>query len=191
MFPFLFVFTIPALTMRLISDENRMGTMELLLTAPIRDWELILGKWLGGFLFTLTLIVISLIYPILLNKLVTPHIDYYQLAASYLGVILLAAAFLAVGVGISSLFSNQIAAFIATFAVFMFLYWMIGFPASFIQPSPTQTGPREVLTYLSMSTHFGELNRGIINLGDVVYYLSLTVLGLFTGTTAIEVRRWQ
>jgi len=185
MFPFLFIFAIPALTMRLISDENRMGTMELLLTSPIRDWELILGKWLGGFLFILSIIFISLIYPILLNKLVSPHIDYRQLASSYLGVVLVAATFLALGVGISSLFTNQIAAFIATWGAFVVLYWMIGFPANVIQ-----TGG-DVFNYLSISTHFGSLNQGTINLSDVAYLLSLTVLGLFIGTTAIDVRRWQ
>ena len=68
-FTFLLVLSVPALTMRLIADENRMGTMELLLTAPVRDWELIVGKWLGGFLFILTIIAVTLIYPLILNLL--------------------------------------------------------------------------------------------------------------------------
>lgn len=185
MFPFLFVFSIPALTMRLISDENRMGTMELLLTAPLRDWELIVGKWLGGFLFILTIMVVSLIYPILLNKMVTPHIDYRLLASSYLGILLLAASSLALGVGISALFSNQIAAFFAIFFTLFILYWFIGFPANVIS-----TGG-DIFDYLSMSRHFGDMNDGTINLSGVVYFLSLTALGLFAGTTAIESRRWQ
>src|SRR5512140_756338 len=74
-FTFLLILTVPALTMRLISDENRMGTMELLLTAPVRDWELIVGKWLGGFLFMLTIIAVSLIYPLVMNAYVSPGID--------------------------------------------------------------------------------------------------------------------
>src|SRR5512146_696983 len=100
-FTFLFVLTIPALTMRLVSDENRMGTMELLLTAPVRDWELIVGKWLGGFLFILTIILVSLIYPLILNALESPGIDQGQMLIAYLGVILIAASLLALGVGIS------------------------------------------------------------------------------------------
>jgi len=184
-FPFLFVFSIPALTMRLISDENRTGTMELLLTAPIRDWELIVGKWLGGFLFLLTIITVSLIYPIILNKMVTPHIDYRLLASTYLGILLLTAASLALGVGISALFSNQIAAFFAIFFTLFVLYWMIGFPAGVVS-----TGG-DIFNYLSMSGHFGDMNQGTINLSSVVYFLSLTALGLFTGTTAVEVRRWR
>jgi len=183
--PFLFVFLIPALTMRLVSDENRTGTMELLLTAPVRDWELILGKWAGGFLFILTVIAVTLIYPILLNRMVDPGIDWRQLASSYLGVILLAAAFLGLGVGISAMFVNQIAAFIVSFLTFVFLYWVVGIPANL----PITGG--NVFSYLSMSNHFSDLSEGVINLSAVVYYSSLTFLGLFLGTLSIEVRRWR
>src|SRR3990172_6414428 len=87
-FVFLLVLSVPALTMRLVSDEQRMGTMELLLTAPVRDSELIIGKWLGGFLFLFTLIAITLIYPIILNNFVSPGIDQRVMLSAYLGVIL-------------------------------------------------------------------------------------------------------
>ena len=183
---FLLVFSIPAFTMRLISDETRMGTMELLLTAPVRDWELIVGKWLGAFLFILTLIAITLVYPLVLNSMITNGLDSHQLLYSYLGVILVAAAFLGLGVGISSLFTNQIAAFFVTLGVFIFLWWMIGFPASLLGQSGS------VFHYLDMGAHFNDsLNIGVVYLGDVIYYLSLTVLGLFIGTSAVEMRRWR
>jgi ABC-2 type transport system permease protein len=183
---FLLVFTVPALTMRLISDENRMGTMELLLTAPIRDWELIVGKWLGAFLFLLSVLSITLIFPIILNSLVTPGLDQRQVLTAYLGVILLTAAFLGIGVGISAMFSNQIAAFFVTLGTLIFLWWLIGFPADILPVGSA------VFRYLDMKTHFYDsLNTGIINLSDIVYYLSLTVLGLFIGTTAVEMRRWR
>src|SRR5512135_802851 len=94
-FTFLMVLSLPALTMRLISDENRMGTMELLLTAPVRDWELVVGKWFGGFLFMCTLIAVTVIYAFVLNSLITPGLDQKQLIAQYLGLILVAGAFLA------------------------------------------------------------------------------------------------
>ena len=185
-FTFLLILTIPALTMRLISDENRMGTMELLLTAPVRDWELIIGKWLGGFLFMLTVIAVSLIYPLILNSLVSPGIDQMQMVISYLGVILMAAALLALGVGLSSLFTNQIAAFFVTLGLFIILWWMMGFFAQYV------TGGSEFFTYLNMQHHFYDsMITGTVNLSDIAYYLSLIALGLFTGTAAVEVRRWS
>jgi ABC-2 type transport system permease protein len=113
----LLLIAVPAITMRLISEEQRMGTLELLLTAPVKDWELILGKWLGSFLFMLTLLAITWIYPIILNVLVDPGIDQGQLVAAYLGLVLIVASLTAIGVAISSFFSNQIAAFIVGEAV--------------------------------------------------------------------------
>ncbi|MBI3738958.1 MAG: ABC transporter permease subunit [Chloroflexi bacterium] len=184
-FNFMIILSAPALTMRLISEEHRMGTVELLLTAPIRDWELVIGKWLGGFLFMLTIIAVTLIYPLILNGLEKPGIDQGQMMSAYLGLILLSAALLGLGVGISSLFNNQIAAFFATLAVFIFLTWIVSFLS---QISP---GGKDVFAYLSMNTHFDSLNSGAINLSDLVYFLSLTVLGLFTGAVAVEFRRWS
>lgn len=185
-FTFLLVLSVPALTMRLIADENRMGTMELLLTAPVRDWELIVGKWLGGFLFMLTIIAVTLIYPLILNSLETPGIDQSQMMTSYLGIILVTAAFLALGVGASSLFSNQIAAFFVTLGLFIFLWWLVGFPAQYV------TSGSDIFNYLNMQGHFANsMNTGVINLSDLAYFLSLTALGLFTGTAAVEARRWS
>ncbi len=185
-FVFLFVLTLPALTMRLVSDENRMGTMELLLTAPVRDWELIVGKWLGGFLFILTVILVSLIYPLVLNGFVSPGIDQMQMVIAYAGIILVAASFLALGVGMSALFTNQIAAFFATLALFIVLYWMMNFGAQYV------TGGADFFNYLNLQHHFYDsMNTGVVNLSDIAYFLSLIALGLFTGTTAVEVRRWS
>lgn len=197
-FGFLLVLTVPALTMRLLADEARMGTLELLLTAPIRDFELVAGKWLGGFLFLLSILAVTLIYPIILNgivigsvtilpPLVTPGIDRQLMLSAYLGVILVSATFLALGVGISAIFTNQIAAFFVTLSVFVLLWWLIGFPASVLQNDSAN-----IFRYLSMQTHFYDaFNQGNINLTDIVYFLSLIALGLFMGTTAVEMRRWR
>ncbi len=183
---FLLMMFTPALTMRLVADEVRMGTMELLLTAPLRDYELIIGKWLGVFLFILTLIAITLIFPLMINGMVKPNgIDQLQMMSGYLGLILVAAAFLALGVGISAIFSNQIAAFFTTMALFIILWALIGAPASII---PTGT---EIFRYLSMSMQFDDFNQGTISLSGIVYFLSLTSLGLFIGSTAVEIRRWR
>ena len=185
-FTFLLVLSVPALTMRLVSEENRMGTMELLLTAPVRDAELIVGKWLGGFLFILTIIAVSLIYPLVLNALESPGIDQMQMVIQYLGVILVAASFLALGVGVSALFTNQIAAFFGTLGLLLVLWWLVGFPAQYVPAGS------DFFNYLNMQHHFYDsLNIGTINLSDIAYFLSLIALGLFTGTAAVEARRWN
>ena len=186
LFVFLLIFLAPALTMRLISDEARMGTLELLLTAPVRDYELVIGKWLGAFLFVFTLAAFTLIFPIIMNNYVEPGIDLKRMLSSYLGVLLVSGALLSLGVGISAVFSNQFAAFFVTLGVFFFLWFMVSLPANYLQ----QGG--DVFNYLSLSSHFSQtINDGTINLGDIVYYLSLIALGLFVGTTAIEIRRWR
>ncbi len=185
LFAFLMIFLSPALTMRLLSDEARMGTLELLLTAPVRDSELVIGKWFGSILFILTLLLTTLIYPIVLNNFVDPGIDWLVVIASYIGLILLCATMLALGVGISAIFTNQFAAFFVTLGILFFLYFMIGLPASLLP----QSG--EVFNYLSINNAFDQMNTGTITLGGIVYYLSLTAFGLFAGTTAIEIRRWR
>ncbi len=184
-FTFLLVLSVPALTMRLIADENRMGTMELLLTAPVRDWELIVGKWLGGMLFMLTIIAVSVIYPLILNAYVSPGIDQKAMISAYLGLILVTGVFLALGVGMSALFTNQVAALFVTLGLFIFLWWLVGFPAQYV------TSGSGIFQYLDMRSHFDALNGGTINLSDIVYYLSLIALGLFIGTEAVETRRWS
>jgi ABC-2 type transport system permease protein len=183
---FLIMLAVPPLTMRLVADEVRMGTMELMLTAPVRDFELVVGKWLGSFLFMLTLIAASLVFPLMMQQVADPGIDQMLMMAGYLGVILLTAALLALGVGISSIFSNQIAAFFGTLSLFIVMWWLIGAPASILP------GGAEVFRYLDIQSHFYEsFNQGIISLAGITYYLSLTVLGLVIGTAAIETRRWR
>ena len=184
-FAFLMILMLPAITMRLVADENRMGTMELLLTAPVRDWELITGKWLGGFLYMLTLTGTTLVFAFILNGLETPGLDQQQLMTSYLGLTLVTASLLALGVGVSAMFNNQVAAFFVSLGVFVFLWWLVGFPANYVSAGS------ELFSYLDMKTHFYDsMNQGIINLSDLTYFLSLIALGLFAGTTAVEVRRW-
>lgn len=184
-FPLLFL-AAPAITMRTMAEENRQGTLELLLTAPVRDWELIVGKWLGSFFFFLTAVAITLIYPLVLNSMVTPGIDQGALMAGYLGLILLIATMCSMGVFISTLFSNQVAAFFLTIGVII-VFWIIGTAAQ----SMTGTGG-DLLRYLSLSDHFyNTFLTGVIGLKDIVYYLSLTALGLFLGTVTTETRRWR
>jgi ABC-2 type transport system permease protein len=186
LFAFLLLLSVPALTMRVLADETRTGTIELLLTAPVRDFELVAGKWLGSFLFVLTLILVTGIYPVILRSQVTPGLDWKLTFSSYLGLILLSAAFVAIGVGLSAVFSNQVTAFITTLAILISLWWLIGIPANVLP-----TGG-EFFRYMQLNTHFGNsLNNGNLELSNLVYFFSLIAVGLFTGTVAIEVRRWR
>jgi ABC-2 type transport system permease protein len=199
LFVFLMVFLAPAITMRLISDEARMGTLELMLTAPVKDFEFVAGKWLGALMFLLTILSITLVFPIILDGfdikigsytlfsgLVQPGIDWKLVLSSYIGVILVSSAMLALGVGISAIFNNQFAAFFVTLGLFFFLWFFVNMPVNLL-PSGG-----EILNYLSLSYHFSQnINQGNMTLAGIVYYLSLTALGLFIGTTAIEIRRWR
>lgn len=183
----IFLLATPALTMRLLADEQRMGTLELLLTAPLRDWELVVGKWLGAFLFALTLILITLIYPIVLNKMTTGGIDQGILISGYIAIVLLAAVFLAIGTALSSMFANQFAAFFATLAALLFLWWLVRLP-TYILPAGAIS---DVFNYLALNTRFSNMLGGVVTIADIVYHLSLTALGLFIGAVAIEMKRWR
>lgn len=180
-----YLFTVPTLTMRLIADEQRMGTIELLLTAPLREFELVVGKWLGAFLFMLTAILFTFVFVILLNRVVSPGIDQILMLSGYLGLILFVASLLALGTGISALFQNQFAAFFVTLVIFIFLWFLVGAPADIM------TSNGEIFRYLSMNAHFDAFQRGAVALSDIIYFLSITALGLYVGSTTIESRRWR
>lgn len=185
----LLVLATPAVTTRLLAEENGRGTIELLLTAPVRDWELVIGKWLGGFLFLMTIVIVTFIYPLILNQLVDPGVDQGPLISGYLGIALLAAALVAIGVAVSSLFDSQIWAFGATIGLLIVLWWVIG-PIS--QAASPAGGSAGLVRYLDFSGHFfNNLLQGVIDLADVVYYLSVTALALFLGTISVETRRWR
>ncbi len=184
----LLVLLTPALTTRLLAEERRLGTIELLMTAPVRDWELVVGKWLGAMLLLLTFMAITLIFPLILNQMVSPGIDQGPLITGYLGLILLSASIIAVGVLISSFFSNQISAFITTMGVVIFLWWII---TVIVQVAGALGSAPSWLGYLDYSGHFYDnFLRGVLDLRDVVYYLSITVLALFFGSLSVEARRW-
>jgi gliding motility-associated transport system permease protein len=186
LFVTLLLFFTPAITMRLMAEEQRTGTIELLLTAPVREWELVTGKWLAAFGFVTLLVAFTLIYALILSRFVTPGLDNGLLAAAYLGLILIVAAFLAVGVFVSTLFTNQIAAFFSIMAVILLL-WVISYPVQ------NATGPAaSFLQYLDFSNHFyNNFFRGVIDLADVVYFVSVTVFFLFLAARTVESRRWR
>ena len=182
-----FLFASPALTMRLLADEQRMGTLELILTTPVRGGELVIGKWLGAFLFMLTIIAVTLVYPLVLNKLTNPGIDQGVMIAAYTAIILLTATFLAIGTAMSSFFSNQFAAFFATLAVLMVFWWLIRLPTYIIQNDTFNS----ILTYLDLNGRFTTMLTGTVSLSDILFPISLTALGLFLSAFAVEIRRWR
>jgi len=182
-----FLFAAPALTMRLLADEQRMGTLELLLTTPIKEGELVVGKWLGAFLFMLTIILITLVYPVILNKLTNPGIDQGVMVSAYLAIILLAAVFLSIGTAISCFFNNQFAAFFATLAVLLVFWWLLRLPTFIVQNDAFNN----ILNYLDMNGRFNSMLSGRLSVSDIIYPLSLTALGLFISSVAVEIRRWK
>lgn len=182
----LLLFMTPAITMRSLSEENRSGTLEILLTAPVRDWEVVIGKWLGGVLFMLTLLLVTWFFPIVLNQMISPGIDQGIMLAGYIGLFLLTSTFLAIGVMASSFFSNQIAAFFATMGILLVL-WVIG-----LVPQVMGAGGSQILAYIGLNEHFyNTFMQGIIELKDIVYYVSVIALALFIGSVSVEARRWR
>jgi ABC-2 type transport system permease protein len=183
----LLLFTIPAITMKSLAEEQKNGTLEILLTAPVRDWEVVVGKWLGGVLFILTLLLVTWFFPIVLNQIVQPGIDQGLMLASYLGLFLISSCFLAIGIMTSSFFSNQIAAFFACLGILL-IFWMLGLPAQ----AAGATAGGDLLRYLDLSEHFyPTFFRGVIEVKDIVYYASVTALALFLGSVSVEARRWR
>lgn len=179
------LFATPAVTMRLLADEHRMGTIELLLTAPVRDWEVVVGKWLGALLFMLVVIAFTWVYPMILNRMTSPGIDQGTLVSAYLGLILLVATMLAIGVLVSAMFKNPVAAFFVALALLLAL-WIVGSLGN-----DAGLGG-QVASNLSLVDHYYDnLYRGIITTKDVLYFVSLTVLALVLGSQVVESRRWR
>jgi ABC-2 type transport system permease protein len=179
------LFATPAITMRLLSDEQRMGTIEIILTAPVRDWELVVGKWLGSFIFMFLLLAVTWIYPVIIDRMAEPGIDQGILVSAYIGLIFMVGAMLAIGVFISTLFKSSVAAFFTTLAIFLALWIAEGFG------SGSGLGS-EIIRNLSFVSHYYDtLLLGVIDVGDLLYYFSLTALALFFGTHVIEARRWR
>ena len=171
------------LTMRLLAEERKMGTLELLLTAPVRDSEVIIGKFLGSLGILTAMLVLTLYYPILLMVFGDP--DMGPIATGYLGLFLLGCASLAVGIFASSLTSNQIVAAVVAGGI-LFTLWFVGAAADFL---PEALG--EVVSYLSLSYYFSDFMRGIIDTRGIVYYLSIMALFLFLAIRALENSRWS
>ncbi len=177
------LFITPLLTMRLLADEQRTGTLEILLTAPVRDWEVVTGKFLAALGLFVVMLAFTLYYPFLLWYL-GGNPDFGPIISGYLGMILLASAMLALGTLASALTENQIIAAVIAFGMLLIL-WLLE------AVSGLAAGATSVFQALSLSAHFGDFSQGAINLEDVVYYLSMTIGALFVATRVLETRRYN
>jgi gliding motility-associated transport system permease protein len=178
-----FLFVLPMITMRTYSEEKRSGTIELLLTSPLTDFQIIMGKFLGAMSLYVAMLAITLIHIALLYSASKP--EWVPILTTYLGLILMGGCFISVGLLISSLTKNQIVAVMVTFTVFLML-WVINWIASFVGPTAQQ-----VLNYLSITDHLDDFTRGIIDTKHLVYYLSFIVFGLFLTARAVDTERWK
>ncbi len=177
------VILIPMITMRTFAEEKKGGTYELLLTSPLRTTEIVLGKFLASFVFICLMIGLTTIYPILLVVFGNPEV--WVMAAGYLGLLLMATSFVAVGLFTSSVTENQIIAAVSGLVVMLLLY-IIGWPA---QSAGEVLGP--ILIYLSITDHFAELVKGIVDTRALVYFASLIGLSLFLTMRSVESLRWR
>lgn len=186
--PWVFLFLVPAITMRSFSEEKRTGTLELLLTKPISDERIIGAKFLAGWFLTLLSIVPTLVYYVTISNLAVPagNVDHGAIWGSYIGLCLLSAAFVSIGLFASSLTSNQIIAFILAIFLSFFLYVGLESIASFDLLGPLDN----LMLQLGMNEHYRSLSRGVIDTRDVVYFLGLIGIFFLLTKTTIESRKW-
>ena len=180
--PYLLLVFAPAITMRLISEEKKSGTLELLMTKPVREYEIIIGKFLAAWVLYLIALLPTLCYYFTVAILGT--IDLGSVIGGYLGLILVGAVFIAISVFASSITENQVVAFIVSFLIVFFF-----FMADKLVPYAPGT-VASILEYLSIDFHFSNIARGVIDSRDVLYYVSTVGFSLFLGTVALQKRRW-
>lgn len=174
-------FFIPALTMRLIAEENKTGTIELLLTKPINDWQVVFGKFLGTLLLITIALTLTIPYYITVSNI--GKIDHGAIWSGYLGLILMSSAYISIGLFASSITNNQIVAFLL--AIFIGILFHIIFDVLANSMTGTIAG---IFSYLSISTHFESISRGVIDSKDLIYFLSIIFICLFSTETILAKR---
>lgn len=176
------LFFTPVLTMKLFAEERKSGTIELLLTSPITDGQVVLGKFFASISLMLIMLSLTLLFPFLTQRF--GYLDMGILLSGYIGVILIASSFLALGLLMSSMCKNQLVAALTSFGILITL-WVIG------ALSMRGDAITKFLSYLSLSEHYGDFARGVISLKDVVYYISFTCVCLFATFKSIESSKWR
>jgi ABC-2 type transport system permease protein len=171
------------LTMRTLAEEKKLGTLELLLTSPVRDSDVVLGKFLASMGILTIMLILTFLYPLLLIILGDP--DMGPIWTSYLGLFLLGTTALSIGIFASSLTANQIVAAVVSGAI-LFALWVLGIVASSVPE-----GLQAVLNYMSISYHSVGFEAGVIDTRDIIYYISITALFLYFSIRSLEASRWS
>jgi ABC-2 type transport system permease protein len=177
------LFLIPMITMRLYAEEKRSGTIELLMTSPVRDLEIVLGKWLAALVLYTSILGVSGFNMAILFAFGRP--DWKPILVGFLGLLLQGGCLLAIGIFISTMTRNQIIAGGATFAVCLML-WVLDWVSAY-----DQSAWAKVISYLSVVTHFEPFSKGVIDSKDIVFYLSMIFFGLFLTVRSVESLRWR
>lgn len=186
--PWIFLFLIPALTMRFFSDEIKTGTIELILTKPISEFKLVLGKFFAGFILCLIALLPTLIYLISIYFLGQPigNIDWGATIGSYIGLILLSGAYVSIGIFSSSLTDNQIVSFILS--LFFCFFCFTGFEQ--LATLLSHTGMELSIDKLGISYHYNAISRGVIDTRDLIYFLSFISTFIFASKLSLQSRKW-
>lgn len=185
--PWIFLFLIPAVAMRLWAEERRMGTIELILTFPITVWEAILGKFFAAWAFIGIALVFT--FPMVITAAYLGNPDLGAIFCSYIGSLLMAGAFLSVGVMTSSLTRSQVVSFIIAIVICLF-FILAGFPPVIkVMAGWAPTWLVDLVSYLSFLSHFMSIERGVLDLRDIVYYISVIFFMLFINSVVIQNRR--
>jgi ABC-2 type transport system permease protein len=179
------LFMLPMLTMGVYAEDRKRGTMELLMTSPISEIQIVAGKYLAALTLFVAMLAPTLFYHFAMNRYSEPALPWRIVLCGYLGIFLLGAALVAIGTFISSLTENQIIAGVATFAAFMALLVI----NLLVRDSTTTSG--EIISYLSLLSHFDDFAKGVIDTTSVIFYASLAALGLFLTQRSLDSMRWR
>ena len=182
--PFVFLFLVPSITMRLWAEERKMGTLEVLLTLPVKEKEVVLGKFIASFLFMLIMLALTFNIPLLVGLLGNP--DWGVIIGGYLGCLLMGASYLAIGLFASALSDNQIVAFILAIAICTAM--LIVGEWFFLILVPDILVP--LFNYLGLGAHFESMGRGVIDTRDLLYYVSIIGIFLYLNVNTVENRTW-
>lgn len=180
------LFMVPLLTMGVYAEERKRGTMELLMTSPVTEWQIVIGKYLASLTVAALMLVLTLPFHLLLAKYSEPSFPWRILWSSYLGLFLFSAALAGIGTFISSLTENQIIAAVSSFAVSLLLLVI-----DFAVGGGGSSTFGEILQYLSIRRHYDDFARGVVDTTSIVFYLSLTALGIFLTLQSLNSMRWR
>jgi len=183
--PIVFMFVLPAITMSSWSEEKRSGTVEVLMSFPISAVNVVIAKFLSSFVFLFILLVMTLAIPVMITNLGSP--DQGIIWAGYFGALFLGSSYIAIGLWVSSITKNQIISFLVT-VVIIFIFYMVG-NSLILDSMPSSIA--NIGRFLSFSTHFDSILRGVISLSDILYYFSVIIFFLFLNARVVNMKNWR